>query len=316
VQERWALLSGTQLSTALALAGLFEAERVLQTALVAAALSALANGQYPPLHPQVHKLHRHPAQIEVAAASRALLGESGNAVAQADGKNGTKAHSYRAAPMRMGACLDLLRQAARTLERSANAVTEDPVVVWQTEESVAGIEDCSATTIAADLIAMALREIAALTKQRIAAHPLRTDSAPAEEYSAEASAEHNEEPNALDLAAQFDQQVRDHAVPAGFDAGSIHRLLPMVANAAQLLALEILSAVAPLARGGQAPDHLQDAVRQALDEAIPFADQAVAISAVTLGTAADLVRSGAIVRAAGVELPSVVARRSERTRTL
>jgi histidine ammonia-lyase len=38
--EKQALLSGTELSTAFALAGLFEAERVFQSALVAGALSA------------------------------------------------------------------------------------------------------------------------------------------------------------------------------------------------------------------------------------------------------------------------------------
>jgi histidine ammonia-lyase len=316
VQERWALLSGTQLSTALALAGLFEAERVLQTALVAAAASALANDHHPPLHPQVHKLHRHPAQIEVAAAARALLGESGEEIAQADGTNGAQAHDHRAAPMRMGACLDLLRQAARVLERSANAVTEDPVVVWQTQESVAGIEDSSATALAADLIALALREIATLTKQRIAAHPLRADAASAEADAADThAAGHGEQSAAATLAAAFDQQVRELAAPAGIDAGSIHRLLPMAATVAQLVALEILSALAPPA-GPRAPDGLRQTLRQALEESIPFADQAAAISAVTLGTAAELVRSGAIARAAGVELPSVVARRSERTRTM
>ena len=39
-RERQALLSGAQLSIAAALAGLFEAERVFQSAVVAAALSA------------------------------------------------------------------------------------------------------------------------------------------------------------------------------------------------------------------------------------------------------------------------------------
>ena len=36
----------------------------------------------------------------------------------------------------MGACLDLLRQAAATLERAANAVTEDELVLWQSEEII------------------------------------------------------------------------------------------------------------------------------------------------------------------------------------
>lgn len=308
-QERWALLSGTQLTTATALAGLFGAERVFQTALVAAALSALAAGyRHAPLHPHIHKLHRHPGQIEVAAASRALLCESEEDVAGADGKNGAKARESRAAPMRMGACLDLLRQAGRMLERAANAVTEDPVVVWQTQESVAGIEDSSATSLAADLIALALREISTLAEQRIAAIPVRAD--------VPAPAEADEEPGAAATAAAFVQQIRQLACPAGFDAGAVARLLPMASTAAQVIAVEVLCAIAPGTVDGEAPHDLQEGVRRLLAESIPFADQSSAISAVTLATTAELVRSGAIARASGVVLPTVVPRRSERSRSI
>ena len=73
-KEGLALLNGTQFSTAYALAGLFEAEMLLQTALVTGALSTdAAKGSDTPFDPRIHALRRHRGQIDVAAALRALM---------------------------------------------------------------------------------------------------------------------------------------------------------------------------------------------------------------------------------------------------
>ncbi|MEE7548851.1 aromatic amino acid lyase, partial [Xanthomonas sp. Kuri4-1] len=70
-KEGLALLNGTQFSTAYALAGLFEIERVFQAALVAGALSTeAAKGSDTPFDPRIHALRRQPGQIAVAAALR------------------------------------------------------------------------------------------------------------------------------------------------------------------------------------------------------------------------------------------------------
>jgi histidine ammonia-lyase len=62
-KEGLALLNGTQVSTALALAGLFETERVFQAALVTGAVSTdAAKGSDGPFDARIQALHRHRAR--------------------------------------------------------------------------------------------------------------------------------------------------------------------------------------------------------------------------------------------------------------
>jgi histidine ammonia-lyase len=62
-KEGLALLNGTQFSTAFALAGLFEAETALQSALVTGALSTeAAKGSDTPFDPRIHSLRGHAAR--------------------------------------------------------------------------------------------------------------------------------------------------------------------------------------------------------------------------------------------------------------
>ncbi|MCF6275247.1 MAG: aromatic amino acid lyase, partial [Robiginitomaculum sp.] len=73
-KEGLALINGTQFSTALALAGLFEAERAVANSIVIASLSTDAiMGSTAPLVAEIHALRGHAGQIEVAAQMRALM---------------------------------------------------------------------------------------------------------------------------------------------------------------------------------------------------------------------------------------------------
>src|SRR5471030_1715940 len=68
-KEGLALLNGTQVSTSLALSGLFEAERVFAAGLVAGALSLEAiKGSVKPLDARIHQARGQVGQIAVAAA--------------------------------------------------------------------------------------------------------------------------------------------------------------------------------------------------------------------------------------------------------
>src|SRR5690606_32318735 len=76
-KEGLALINGTQVSCALALAGLFRAERALRAAIVTGALSTdAAMGSTAPFTEEIHMLRGHQGQIEVACALRALLADS------------------------------------------------------------------------------------------------------------------------------------------------------------------------------------------------------------------------------------------------
>ena len=73
-KEGLALLNGTQFSTAHALAGLFEAERLFQSALLTGALATdAAKGSDAPFDARIHRLRKHRGQIVTAEALRQLL---------------------------------------------------------------------------------------------------------------------------------------------------------------------------------------------------------------------------------------------------
>ena len=303
--EKRALLSGTELSTAFALAGLFEAERVFQSALVAGAFAADASG--PPgtlLHPRVHRLSRQAGQADAAAALRALLGTDGD-VAPANGESKAQSVELRRFASQMGACLDLLRQAGDTLQRAGNGASEDRLVLWQSEEVVAGLEDASASGLAADLIALALREISGLAEGCI---PIAFNGADSDHPGKGPAA----------MVAGFLAEIRERARPAGLDLNikangassgtpSIARLLPVAGTTSLVIAVAFLAAARACEQKEQASrSPALEAARHRLRDASPQSGGGDAISIADLAAAADLVRSGALAAASGIELPGVI----------
>ncbi len=130
-KEGLALINGTQTSTALALAGLFRAHRAARTALITGALSTdAAMGSDAPFHEEIHQLRGHKGQIDAGRALRTLLEGSAIRRSHLEGDQRVQdPYCIRCQPRVDGACLDILRQAARTLEIEANAVTDNPLVL-------------------------------------------------------------------------------------------------------------------------------------------------------------------------------------------
>ncbi|MCJ9749721.1 histidine ammonia-lyase [Neorhizobium sp. BETTINA12A] len=169
-KEGLALINGTQTSTALALAGLFRAHRAAQTALVTGAMSTdAAMGSSAPFHPDIHTLRGHKGQIDAAAALRALL--SGSVIRESHLQGDERVqdpYCIRCQPQVDGACLDLLRSVARTLEIEANAVTDNPLVLSDDTVVSGGNFHAEPVAFAADQIALAVCEIGAISQRRIA----------------------------------------------------------------------------------------------------------------------------------------------------
>ncbi len=170
-KEGLALLNGTQFSTAHALAGLFRAETLFQGALITGALSTeAAKGSDTPFDPRIHTLRRHRGQIETAHALRALM--AGSTIRASHLMNDTRVqdpYCVRCQPQVMGAVLDILRQAAHTLEDEANGVTDNPLIFADTDEALSGGNfHAEPVAFAADIIALALCEIGSLAERRIA----------------------------------------------------------------------------------------------------------------------------------------------------
>ncbi len=170
-KEGLALLNGTQVSTALALIGLFAAQNVFAAAVVAGAMSVdAAMGSDTPFDARIHELRGHPGQVAVAAAYRSLLAGSRIRASHLTGDDKVQdPYSLRCQPQVMGACLDAMGHAARTLLTEANGVTDNPLVFPATGESLSGGNfHAEPVAFAADHLALAIAEIGALSERRIA----------------------------------------------------------------------------------------------------------------------------------------------------
>lgn len=78
-------------------------------------------------------------------------------------------YSLRCMPQVLGACLDLIEHARATLEIEADSVSDNPLLISETEEVVsAGNFHAEPVAFAADMPAIALSEIGAMSERRIA----------------------------------------------------------------------------------------------------------------------------------------------------
>jgi histidine ammonia-lyase len=169
-KEGLALINGTQASTALALDALFLGERVFAAALGAGALSVDAlKGSIKPFDPRVSALRGQPGQIRVAEILRGLL--DGSEILASHGRCGRvqDPYSFRCQPQVMGAALDLLTNAARTLTIEAGAVTDNPIVFPDGDSAISGGNfHAQPVAFAADTMAMALCEVGSISERRTA----------------------------------------------------------------------------------------------------------------------------------------------------
>ena len=169
-KEGLALINGTQTSTAIALDALFTAERVFGAALGAGALSVDAlKGSIKPFDPRISEVRGQPGQIRVAAEIRALL--DGSEILASHGRCGRvqDPYSFRCQPQVMGASLDLLINAARTLTIEAGAVTDNPIVFEDEDTAISGGNfHAQPIAFAADMISMAMCEVGSLSERRTA----------------------------------------------------------------------------------------------------------------------------------------------------
>jgi histidine ammonia-lyase len=321
-KEGLALLNGTQFSTANALAGLFEAERLFQSALVTGALSTeAAKGSDTPFDPRIHALRRQPGQIEAAAALRALM--AGSAIRASHLKDDERVqdpYCLRCQPQVMGAALDVLRQAAATLGYEANGVSDNPLIFPEADEALSGGNfHAEPVAFAADMIALAVCEIAAIAERRIAMlvdpalsglpafltpRPGLNSGFMIPQVTAAALVSENKQratPASVDSIPTSANQ-EDHVSMAAHGAA---RLLPMVANATAVIGIELLAAAqgcdfhAPLTSSPPL-----EAVRRLLRAHVPHLDDDRHF-APDMEAANALVRSGAVVATADLPLPGV-----------
>ncbi len=170
-KEGLALINGTQVSTALALHGLFMAERVLEAGMVAGALSVdAARGSDAPFDARIHAVRGQPGQIAAAKIYRELVAGSAIRASHLVGDERVQdPYSLRCQPQVMGAAMDLIANAGRTLLIEANAVTDNPLLFPEDGAIISGGNfHAEPVAFAADTLALAIAEVGALSERRIA----------------------------------------------------------------------------------------------------------------------------------------------------
>ncbi|WP_454683306.1 histidine ammonia-lyase [Ancylobacter moscoviensis] len=321
-KEGLALLNGTQFSTANALAGLFEAENLFRSALVTGALSTdAARGSDAPFDPRIHALRKHRGQIETAEALRRLMEGSAIRASHLVGDERVQdPYCLRCQPQVMGAALDVLRQAASTLETEANGVSDNPLIFAEDGEALSGGNfHAEPVAFAADMIALAVCEIGSLSERRIAMlvdpalsgmpafltpRPGLNSGFMIPQVTAAALVSENKQkayPASVDSIPTSANQ-EDHVSMAAHGA---RRLKGMVENAEAVVGIELLAAAqgcdfhAPLASSP-----VLEKVRAALRIEVPSLDED-RYFATDMEAANGLVRSGAVAALAAELLPSI-----------
>ena len=291
--------------------------------LVVSALSTDAiMGSTAPLHPEIHALRGHAGQIEAAAFMRSLL--DGSVIRESHRIGDTRVqdpYCIRCQPQVTGAAMDVLRQAARTLEIEANAATDNPLVLTSDGSIVSGGNfHAEPVGFAADMIALALSEIGAIAQRRVAlmVDPVLSFDLPAfltpkpglnsglmiaEVTTAALMSEnkHLAHPTVTDSTPTSANQ-EDHVSMAAHGA---RRLGRMVANLQVILGVEAICAAqgvdfrAPLATS--AP--LQGVVKRLRQDVATLGDDRY--MAPDLAAAANLIGNGALASATAIELPAL-----------
>ena len=323
-KEGLALLNGTQFSCAYALSALFEVANLFGAALVTGVLSTeAAKGSDAPFDPRVHALSRHRGQADCAAALRGLM--SGSPIRESHRVGDDRVqdpYCLRCQPQVMGAVLDTLRHVAGVLGAEANGVSDNPLIVAAEGVALSGGNfHAQHVAFAADMMALAICEIGSLAERRIAMlvdpalsrlpafltpKPGLNSGFMIPQVTAAALVSENKQraaPASIDSIPTSANQ-EDHVSMA---AHAARRLLPMAENLTQILGIELLAACqgcdfhTPLISSAAI-----ERVRALVRERVPHLDDDRHM-APDMQTGAELVRSGTVVTAAGIEFPEVCA---------
>ena len=316
-KEGLAMVNGTQISTALALAALFQAERAFESAVIIGAITTeAALGLVEAFDPRIHSLRRHGGQIEVAAAIKRLINGSGFREPSLQTGKRQDSYSIRCQPQVLGPCLEILSQVRATLMREADAVTDNPLVFANTGEVLSGGNfHAEPVAFAADTLALAICETGSLSERRLA---LLTDAAISKLppfLTSGPGLNSGFMPIQISAAALVSEN-RQKAHPAVVDnvptvanleefvsmaTHGARRLLDMLDTLNDILTFELLAAVEGCDHRGYQLGPELEAVRKAVREDVPRMNMDRYI-APDLNKARCFVKEGRVVEAAGLKM--------------
>ncbi len=169
-KEGLALINGTQAMTSLTALAALESRRLVKIADLVGALSTEAiRGTDTAFDERLHRLRPYPGQLASAANLWRLL--QGSEIRESHRHGDPRVqdpYSVRCMPQVHGAARDLLSDVEYKLAIELNAVTDNPVVIASDGEIlVGGNFHGEPIALAADILAMALAELGAISERRI-----------------------------------------------------------------------------------------------------------------------------------------------------
>jgi histidine ammonia-lyase len=168
-KEGLSLVNGTEPMQALLAFSVCDADLLVQAADVACALSVEALlGTDRPYDERVQRIRPHPGQLVSAANLRALLAGSALMASHRHSRHAVQdAYSLRCAPQVHGAVRDVLTYARTVIVTELGAVVDNPVIVPDGEVMTTGNFHGEPLAFAADMLAMALSELASISERRV-----------------------------------------------------------------------------------------------------------------------------------------------------
>jgi histidine ammonia-lyase len=168
-KEGLSLVNGTEPMQALLAFSVHEAALLVQVADVACALSVEALlGHDRPYDERVQALRPHPGQLASAANLRALLHGSPLMASHRTSRHAVQdAYCLRCAPQVHGAVRDVLSFASKIIETELGSVVDNPVIADDGEVMITGNFHGEPLAFAADMLAMALAELASISERRV-----------------------------------------------------------------------------------------------------------------------------------------------------
>jgi histidine ammonia-lyase len=167
-KEGLAIVNGTHLMSAAGGLALRDAERLVEAAVVAVALSLEAfKGSTVPFDARLHEVRPQPGQARVAERLRVLLAGSDVVKSHADCGRVQDPYTLRCAPQVIGAVADALAYVRQALERELAAVTDNPLVFPAEDEVIAGGNfHGQPLALPLDHLALAICELASFSERR------------------------------------------------------------------------------------------------------------------------------------------------------
>jgi histidine ammonia-lyase len=168
-KEGLALINGTQIMTAVGALVWHDAEILMKTADIAAAMSLEAlRGTRTAFDPRISSVRPHQGQLASAANILSLTDGSAIIASHVHCNKVQDAYSLRCVPQVHGASKDALRRILEVLAVEMNAATDNPLIMPDTGEIISGGNfHGQPVALAMDYLKLALAEVGSISERRI-----------------------------------------------------------------------------------------------------------------------------------------------------